>query len=86
VLHDIRRSFASTLGQIGLDDESTIDAVLNHRQSATRSGVLGTYNRAARFPAQRTAVERWGALVADALEGRFAVEPEVIPLARRTHA
>jgi integrase len=82
-LHDFRRSFASTLGQIGEDDESTIDAVLNHRQSGTRSGVLGVYNRSKRFSAQRQALERWGGLVQDALEGRFPEEPKVIPLARR---
>ena len=51
-LHDLRRSFATTLGQLGEDDEATIDAVLNHRQSATRAGVLGVYNRSTRLPAQ----------------------------------
>jgi integrase len=81
--HDLRRSFATALGKLGQDDEVTIDAVLNHRQSATRGGVLGVYNKARRFSAQAEALERWGALVADALEGRFPVEAEVIPLARR---
>jgi integrase len=86
VLHDLRRSFASTLGQIGEDDEATIDATLNHRQSATRAGVLGVYNRSVRFPAQKAALERWGALVADALEGRFPEEPKVVSLARQARS
>jgi integrase len=82
-LHDFRRSFATTLGRLGQDDEATIDAVLNHRQSATRGGVLGVYNKSVRLPAQHAALERWGALVADALEGRFPDEAEVVPLTRR---
>jgi integrase len=69
--HDLRRSFASTLGQIGEDDEGTIDAVLDHRRSATRGGVLGTYNRSVRRPAQHAALERWSALVANALGRHF---------------
>jgi integrase len=82
--HDLRRSFATALGKLGEDDETTVDAVLNHRQSATRGGVLGVYNKAVRLPAQHAALERWGRLLEDALEGRFPEEAEVIPLARRT--
>jgi integrase len=82
-LHDLRRSFATALGKLGEDSESTIDAVLNHRQAGSRAGVLGTYNRSTRLPAQAEALERWGRLIKDALEGRFPEEAEVIPLARR---
>jgi integrase len=78
-LHDLRRSFATTLGRLGQDDESTIDAVLNHRQSATRGGVVGVYQKSSRFPAQAEALERWGELVKDALEGKFPEEGAVIP-------
>jgi integrase len=85
-LHDLRRSFATMLGRLGQDDEATIDAVLNHRQSATRGGVVGVYNRSMRLPAQAEALERWGELVKDAIEGRFPEEAEVIPLARRTRS
>jgi integrase len=81
--HDLRRSFASTLGQIGEDDEATIDAVLNHKRSASRGGVVGTYNRSMRLPAQAEALQRWGALVKDAIEGKLPDEPAVIPFARR---
>jgi integrase len=81
--HDLRRSFATALGKLGQDEEATIDAVLNHRQTATRGGVLGVYNKSVRLPAQHAALERWGALLEDALAGRFPGETEVIPLARR---
>jgi integrase len=84
-LHDLRRSFATALGKLGQDDVTTIDAVLNHRQSATKGGVLGVYNKSVRLPAQHAAVERWGGLLVDALAGRFPDEgATVIPLAQRT--
>jgi hypothetical protein len=40
------------------------DAVLNHRQSGTRGGVLGVYQMATRWPEQRAALELWGGLLA----------------------
>jgi integrase len=85
-LHDLRRSFATTLGRLGQDDTGAIDGVLNHRQSATKGGVVGLYNRSVRLPAQHAAVERWGGLVADALEGRFPEKAEVISLAQRARS
>jgi integrase len=81
-LHDLRRSFATALGKLGQDDEATIDAVLNHRQSASRGGVLGIYNKSARLPAQHAALERWGELLMGALKGRYPEEGQVISLAR----
>ena len=53
--------------------EPVVDAVLNHRQAATRGGVLGVYQRAQRWPEQVKAMEAWGAILAAAIEGR---EPE----------
>ena len=47
-----------------------MDAVLNHRQAATRGGVLGVYQRAQRWPEQVKAMEAWGAILAAAIEGR----------------
>jgi integrase len=64
--HDLRRSFATVLGEQGAD-ESVLDAILNHRQAATRSGVLGTYQRAVRWPAQVSAMTAWGEALAGAL-------------------
>lgn len=57
--HDFRRSFASALGEAGVA-ESVADAILNHRQSASRGGVLGVYQRSSRWPEQVAAMRRWG--------------------------
>lgn len=63
--HDFRRSFATALGEAGIP-ETVADAILNHRQSATRGGVLGVYQRASRWPEQVRAMELWGKLLAEA--------------------
>ncbi len=67
--HDLRRSFATLLGEMGVA-ETVVDAILNHRQAATRGGVLGVYQRAQRWPEQAKAMEAWGAILAAAIEGR----------------
>jgi integrase len=69
--HDMRRSFATALGEAGIP-EAVADAVLNHRQSATRGGVLGVYQRASRWPEQLRAMELWGRLLVAAIKGREA--------------
>lgn len=66
--HDFRRSYATALGEAGIP-EAVADAVLNHRQSATRGGVLGVYQRASRWPEQVRAMELWGRLLAAAIDG-----------------
>lgn len=76
--HDFRRSFATALGEAGIP-ESVADAVLNHRQSATRGGVLGVYQRASRWPEQVKAMELWGRILSAAIEGKDAVA-EVVPM------
>jgi integrase len=69
--HDSRRSFATALGEAGIP-ETVADAVLNHRQSATRGGMLGVYQRASRWPEQVKAMQLWGQLLTAAIEGREA--------------
>jgi integrase len=66
--HDTRRSFATALGEAGVS-ETVADAVLNHRQAATRGGVLGTYQRGSRWPEQMRAMDLWGKLLAGAITG-----------------
>jgi integrase len=61
-LHDTRRSFATACAENGVP-EAVADAILNHRQSGTRGGVLGVYQMASRWPEQRAAMEQWGALL-----------------------
>jgi integrase len=69
--HDFRRAFASTLGEAGVP-EAVADAILNHRQSASRPGVLGVYQRSRRAPEQTAAMQRWGALLAASIAGETA--------------
>ena len=76
--HDFRRSFASALGEAGIP-EPVADAVLNHRQSATRGGVLGVYQRSSRWPEQVRAMKAWGNTLTAAIEGREPGE-NVVPL------
>jgi integrase len=79
--HDTRRSFASALGEAGVS-ETVADAILNHRQAATRAGVLGVYQRASRWPEQVAAMNAWGDFLAAAIDGK-APPNNVVPLARK---
>jgi hypothetical protein len=67
-LRDIRRFSATALGEAGVPD-AVADAVLIHRQAATRGGVLGVHQRAQRWPEQVKAMEGWGAILAAAIGG-----------------
>lgn len=60
--HDFRRGFVTALGESGVS-ETLADAILNHRQSATRGGVLGVYQKAFRWPEQVDAMKLWGRLL-----------------------
>jgi len=51
----------------GHDPEAVADAILNHRQSATRGGVLGVYQLAQRWPEQVAAMKHWGDALLDAI-------------------
>ncbi len=73
--HDLRRSFATALGERGVP-EPVADAVLNHRQAATRGGVLGVYQRAQRWPEQVRAMEVWGDVLAAAIGARATLRTE----------
>jgi integrase len=77
--HDFRRSFATALGE-GSIPEAVADAILNHRQSATRGGVLGVYQRASRWPEQVRAMDLWGRLLSSAIDGKEA-DDSVLPMA-----
>ena len=72
--HDFRRSFATVLAEMGIA-EPVADAVLNHRQSATRAGVLGVYQRSQRWPEQVAAMNAWGTALTAALAGNVVRLP-----------
>jgi integrase len=66
--HDTRRSFATTLGEAGFS-EAVADAMLNHRQAATRGGVLGGYQYAERWQERVAAMELWARILGAAIKG-----------------
>ena len=58
-LHDLRRTCATGMAEIGIAPH-IVEAVLNH-VSGARAGVAGVYNRAAYLPEKKAALERWAA-------------------------
>jgi integrase len=81
-LHDLRRSFATALGEAGVS-ETIADAILNHKQSATRAGVLGVYQRSTRWGEQVAVMQHWGRLLSAALDADAPVPSgEIVPLIR----
>ena len=62
-LHDLRRTCATQLGELGVQPHH-IEVILNH-YSGHRSGVAGAYQRAKYSDEMRSALQRW----ADHLQG-----------------
>ena len=56
-IHDIRRTCATQLGELGVQPHY-IEAILNH-YSGHRSGVAGVYQRAKYSDEMRSALQRW---------------------------
>jgi integrase len=77
VLHDIRRSVATGMAEIGIQPH-IIEAVLNHT-SGHRAGVAGIYNHATYDREKRQALDLWAEHVTALVESR---EPDVVPLRR----
>jgi integrase len=69
--HDLRRTFVSLMAERDLADEGILDAALNHRQSATRGGVRGIYNRARRWQAHVSAMQAWSRLLDEIEAGEY---------------
>ena len=68
VIHDIRRSVATGLGELGIQPH-IVEAVLNH-VSGSRAGVAGLYNKAQYEAEKTTALARWDEHVAAVLADR----------------
>ena len=62
--HDIRRTVVSHLAEHGVA-ESVADSLLNHRQSATRGGLLGVYQRSNWQQERRAALDLWARLMTE---------------------
>jgi integrase len=66
--HDIRRSCASRMADIGILPH-VIEAALNH-QSGTKRGVAGIYNRSTYAREKKQALDLWGDHVVSVVENR----------------
>jgi integrase len=73
VLHDLRRSFATGLSELGIAPH-VIEALLNHVSSSAsgKAGVAGIYNRGTYAAEKREAIEKWAAHVAALVAGRVS--------------
>lgn len=73
-LHDLRRTCATNLARIGVD-RVVISKLLNHSEG----GVTSIYDRHARDPEKRVAMDRWGARLQTIVDGTAG--GNVVPLA-----
>ena len=71
-LHDLRRTAATGMAEIGIPPH-IVEACLNH-VSGAKSGVAGTYNRAAYGPEKKVALERWAAHIEGIVTGSKPAE------------
>jgi integrase len=58
-LHDLRRTMATGMGELGVQPH-IIEAAINH-QSGHKAGVAGTYNRANYHAERKVALDKWAA-------------------------
>jgi integrase len=75
-LHDLRRTVATRLGDLGTEPH-VIEMLLNH-QSGHKRGVAGVYNKSKYERAVRNAVAMWNNHIIGLIEGRD--ERKVVPL------
>jgi integrase len=59
VVHDLRRTAATLLRELGFADTHLVELILNH-VSGTRGGVAGVYDKSERLAERRKALEAWG--------------------------
>ncbi len=60
-LHDLRRTFSTTMNERGLADPHVIEAVLAHQ--GVQAGVAGVYNRSAYREGKRAALAAWAKVI-----------------------
>jgi integrase len=78
VVHDLRRTCASGMGDLGIPVD-VVEKCLNH-VSGSRGGIVGVYNRSELIPERKAALERWAAHVEGIVSGRAA---RIVPLKKR---
>jgi integrase len=69
-LHDLRRTFVTGLGELGVRVD-VIELAVNH-VSGSRGGIAGVYNKSELMAERRAALERWAAHVEGLVFGRPA--------------
>ena len=79
-LHDFRRSIVTICAEHGADI-AVLDSMLNHASSATRGGVIGTFQRATLIEPLRKLMALWDQLLSDALQ---TAAPGPVPAAETT--
>jgi integrase len=79
VLHDLRRTAASALARLGVQQQ-VVEKLLNH-VSGSLKGVAGIYNRFDYAPERRAALEKWSTHVMGLIKGRDK-SPKVIAFNR----
>ncbi len=72
--HDLRRTAATALGELGYDD-ALVDMLLNHTAAGTRSVLTRTYNVSQRWEDRIRAMAAWNRWIGSAL-GEAPAEPE----------
>ena len=65
-LHDFRRSLVTICAEHGAE-VAVLDSMLNHASSATRGGVIGTYQKAVLLAPTRKVMTLWDRLLCKAL-------------------
>jgi integrase len=63
ILHDLRRSFSTLMAENTDVGEGLIDSLLNHKQSATRGGVIRHYQQAKHLEKRRAVMDQWGEIL-----------------------
>ena len=63
-MHHLRRTFATLMAEHSDVSEGLIDSLLNHKQSATRTGVMKHYQHSKQLEQRRDVMARWHELLA----------------------
>lgn len=79
-LHDLRRSFVTGMGELGIAPH-VIELCVNH-VSGSRGGIAGVYNKSQLMPERKAALERWAVHVAQ-LVSSADKGGDVIPMKRK---
>ena len=71
-LHDLRRTFSTLIAEHTEFSEGLIDGLLNHKQSATRSGVIRHYQMAKHVDRRREVMDWWGEFLKEQMNDRIS--------------